>query len=136
MPPDDGQGDRALVVQLARLGDLVQSLPAIEALRQRDPGTTIDAVCAAPLVPVLRACPIVRQALPWDGAQWVALADRWEAQPDEILESAGAWLRGLTERPYDQVYNLNQHVRSILVAHLLGRRVIGAGAEVFARRRS
>jgi ADP-heptose:LPS heptosyltransferase len=115
-------------VQLARLGDIVQSLPVIEALRRHGHGT-IDAVCAEPLVPVLRACPVLKRVLPWDGSHWSALADRWRDDADQILASISAWLKEIAEGPYDWVYNLNQHARSIMLAHLLGKQVLGAGAD-------
>ncbi len=129
MQPEESRGDRTLVVQLARLGDLVQSLPAIEALRQAFPASILDAICAAPLTPVLHACPAIRKVLPWDGTQWRALADRWNGDAATVLESACASIGELSEPPYDRVYNLNQHARGVLLAHLLGRQTIGAGAE-------
>jgi ADP-heptose:LPS heptosyltransferase len=124
----DGAQDRALVVQLARLGDVVQSLPAIEALRQSRSGI-MDAICAEPLVPVLRACASLGRALPWSGSHWSGLASMWADHAGEVLSSMRAWFENVPGRPYETVYNLNQHARSILLSHLLGGKVCGPGAD-------
>ena len=48
---------RALVIQLARLGDLLQSLPAITQLRARYPETEFDLLCPSHLAEVGRLLP-------------------------------------------------------------------------------
>lgn len=119
---------RALVVQLARLGDLIQSVPAIDALRQAYPTRELDVLCASPLVSVLGQYPGVRRVLGWDGGQWRGLAEQWTDEPGLALRSVQAQLSTEGVAPYEVVYNLNQHSRSIIAAHLYGGRVVGAGA--------
>lgn len=117
----------ALVVQLARLGDVIQSLPVIEALQHANPARAVDVLCASPLVSIARRCASVRSVLGWDGAQWRRLAQQWNAEPSLVLRSAQEQLVPDGVSAYEVVYNLNQHARSRLAAHLYGRRVVGAG---------
>lgn len=113
--------DRALVIQLARLGDLVQSAPAILALKAQAPDRLIDVLCPAPLATLAHWLPGVHAVVPWDGSEWSALARC------ASLAQAEALLRGLVPEPYQTAFNLNNHPRAMYAAHLLGRRVVGPG---------
>jgi ADP-heptose:LPS heptosyltransferase len=118
MLPESAAESRALVIQQARLGDLVQSLPAIEAVQARYPERPLDLLCSAPLGPVLARSQAIRRIIPWDGAQWRAWADQWTQDPAATLRTVQTFLASLGEIEYDRVYNLNQHARGILMAHL------------------
>lgn len=118
MPHDSTADHRALLIQLARLGDLVQSLPAIEALQAGHQKTSFDVLCAAPLAAVLSGPRNIGRVIPWDGAQWRSWAEQWADNPRDILRAAQTYLASLGERAYDQVYPLNQHSRSHLLTHL------------------
>jgi len=118
MPRKQPHEISALVIQLARLGDLVQSLPAIEALKKRYPERPLDVLCAAPLATMLRGCRAVRRVIPWDGTLWRTWADQWSSNPTEALREARTYLAAIGE-PYDHVYNLNQHARSFLLTQLV-----------------
>ncbi|MGE3979360.1 MAG: hypothetical protein AB7F94_17510, partial [Nitrospira sp.] len=61
---------RALVIQLARLGDLLQSLPAITQLHARHPETQFDLLCPTHLAEVGRLLPGIEKVVEWDGAAW------------------------------------------------------------------
>jgi ADP-heptose:LPS heptosyltransferase len=127
MPPEPATVSRALVIQQARLGDLVQSLPAIEAVRACYPNRPVDLLCPAPLGPVLASSPAIHRIIPWDGAQWRTWADQWTLDPAATLRTVQAFLDSLGELHYDQIYNLNQHVRGILLTHLFSSYLVGAG---------
>ncbi len=117
---------RALIIQLARLGDFVQTLPAIAALRARDQDTPLDVLCPSQLAPLAALVPDVHAVLPWDGAAWRRLAER-AAGPflqDQVRE-ADRFVESLASEPYDVAYLLNQHPRALLAGSLLGRRVRG-----------
>lgn len=119
---------RALLIQLARLGDLVQSLPAIAALHALDSERPLDLLCAAPLAPLGALFPGISKVYPWDGLVWQSVSDcagkSWEQQFRHMRQ---VW----TEQAfpaYSVAYNLNNHPRSILASHLLAEQVIGPGA--------
>jgi len=118
-----------LVIQLARLGDLLQTLPAVVALQADCPDDQIDILCAAPLVPLGKFFPGMGQVLPWDGEAWNQIAQRWSWERSRALSEATDHLRALGRRSYVVAYNLNNHPRSVLSAHLLSGRVVGAGAQ-------
>jgi heptosyltransferase-1 len=125
---DNDTGHRALIVQLARLGDLMQSLPAITALREHMGTTTaLDLLCPTPLAPIASAIPEIDGVVAWDVERWQGWAGRWRTAPDVILTEIEAYLRNIIPAPYRVVFNLNQHCRAILVASLFGRQVIGPG---------
>ena len=92
---------RALMVQLARLGDLVQSLPAFVSLTNRYPHRPLDLLCPATLADLARLFPDVGHVLEWDGAQWHAWADSCvgEFQPPRLCE-VERYLTELTPEPY------------------------------------
>ncbi|MEK7869177.1 MAG: hypothetical protein AAB271_02495, partial [Nitrospirota bacterium] len=79
---------RTLVIQLARLGDLVQTMPMITALRKQCPRDTIDLLCPEPLRDLGTLIPGLDRVIGWDGARW----HRWAAratqgiQPDQREE--------------------------------------------------
>ena len=79
---------RALVIQLARLGDLVQSLPAITQLRVRHPETQLDLLCPSHLAEVGRLLPGIEKVLEWDGAAWQrrAMAAQQDLRAEHLVE--------------------------------------------------
>ena len=113
---------RALIIQLARLGDLLQTVPAITAIRARTPALTLDLLCPAQLSPIGRMIPGIEQVLEWDGTAWEqqAKAAASELQPDHIRE-AERHLRTLSTELYDRAYIMNQHPRALLAGALLAR---------------
>lgn len=126
MPPDN-IADRALVVQLARLGDLIQSLPAITALRAASQIAEIDLLCAAPLVSIASCTNSIDRVLPWEVERWRAWADRWTSARHATLHDIKAYLKIVVPKSYDVTFNLNQHSRAMATAHLFGKHVIGPG---------
>ncbi|WP_187299422.1 glycosyltransferase family 9 protein [Nitrospira moscoviensis] len=117
---------RALVIQLARLGDLVQSLPAIAALRARHPETQLDLLCPSQLAEVGRMLPGIENVLEWDGAAWRRRAEAagHDLRPDHLVDVEAA-LAALAPERYDCAYVLNQHPRALVAASLLAYDVTG-----------
>jgi ADP-heptose:LPS heptosyltransferase len=121
MPHESSPKHRDLLIQLARLGDLVQTLPAIEALQAAYPERTLDVVCAAPLTAVLGGAGHLGCVIPWDGAQWRTWADRWQENPTSTLQAMQTYITSLGDTTYERVYPLNQHERSHLLSQLFLR---------------
>jgi len=116
---------RHLVVQLARLGDLLQSLPVMMALHERSAYSRLDLVCPTPLASLATCFPCVSEVLPWDGDAWHALGER--GLEEQSLMQAKELLHRVSGLPYFVAYNLNNHARAILAAHVLAHRVVGPG---------
>jgi ADP-heptose:LPS heptosyltransferase len=95
-----------VVIQLARLGDFLQTTPLLAALRAAHPQSQIAAVVACAQAPLARACRFVDQVLALDPATLQDAAD-----PNQPLGLGLARLSGLTrhlwEFPAEAVYNLN-----------------------------
>lgn len=118
MPHEPAPEHRDLVIQMARLGDLVQTLPAIESLHEAYPERTLDILCAAPLTAILAGAGHIGRVIPWDGTQWQAWANGWQANPTATLQAMQSYIASLGEMTYERVYPLNQHARSRLMTQL------------------
>ncbi|GJL62325.1 MAG: hypothetical protein NPIRA04_09790 [Nitrospirales bacterium] len=118
-----------LVIQLARLGDLLQTLPAIASLRGRYPDEELDLLCAKPLVSIGSFFPGVRHIFPWDGNEWGRIAKSWSPKGGNALSQATDCLNKYQLNAYSLVYNLNDHPRAVIAAHLFANDVIGPGCQ-------
>jgi heptosyltransferase-1 len=116
---------RALVIQLARLGDLLQSLPAITELHARYPDMQFDLLCPSHLSEVGRLLPGIEKVLEWDGAAWQRRALAAQDLRAEHLMEVDATLMALAPDRYDCAYVLNQHRRALVAGSLLARKVKG-----------
>jgi len=123
----DDVADRGLVIQLARLGDLVQSLPAIAALNAEAAVPALDLLCPAPFASMGSCVPGIGRVLAWEVERWRMWADRWSSAREETLTEIEAYLKMVIPKPYAAAFNLNQHSRSMLAATLLSRHVMGPG---------
>lgn len=118
---------RALLIQLARLGDLVQSLPVLTSLHSAHPQQTLDLICPSPLVSLGELFPCVDRVYPWKGEEWAELASSKMLKGAQGLIQAKHYLSEVSVQNYLMAYNLNNHPRGILAAHLLSDRVVGPG---------
>lgn len=121
---------RVLVVQLARLGDVVQSMPALAALRSRHAHDRIDLLCPAQLCDLGAMIPGLDRVIGWDGAVW----QQWAAQAAtgirrDQLRHIETELMALCSESYDRAYVLNQHPRAILAGALLAKETVGPLAD-------
>lgn len=109
-----GQQESLLVVQLARLGDFLQSTPLLACLRQAHPQARLVAAVSPAQAPLARACRYVDRLVILDPA---ALAGLAQAGPDP---ASRAVLRSLLEPLWQiepqAVYNLNHHPLSACLA--------------------
>lgn len=117
---------RTLIIQLARLGDLVQTMPMIAALRKQCPRDTIDLLCPEPLRDLGTLIPGINRVIGWDGLQWHRWAERAKQgiQTDQLLEMEAA-LATLCPEQYDRAFVLNQHTRAIVAGTLLAKACTG-----------
>ena len=129
-----------LVMQLFRHGAVLQSTPALSALRERFPGARIHALVCKPFGDSLCGNPDVDEIIEWDIAGALAPLDSLdmesadaEATAERLSELKDS-LRPFQERRFDAVYNLSNNALSALVAYLLRPR--DAAGMVFCRDRS
>ncbi|BCA54776.1 putative Glycosyltransferase, family 9 [Nitrospira sp. KM1] len=118
---------RALVIQLARLGDLLQTIPVIVSIKDRHADLVLDLLCPAPFVAIARMIPGIRTVLGWDGATWRQQVESAETNFGAAhVAEADRHLRTVTCETYDRAYVLNQHPRALLAGGLLAREIVGA----------
>lgn len=118
---------RVLLIQLARLGDLVQTIPVITALKEASPDWEVDLLCPAHLAALGRLLPGISRVVRWDGAAWyrrAASADSGELT--RHIAEADAELRALVDNLYDHAFVLNQHTRAVMAGALLAQESSGA----------
>ena len=127
LPSQGSDLPRALIIQLARLGDLLQSLPVMAALRTKLSETPLDLLCPSPLMSLGSYFPGISRVLPWNGEDWYMLAQQCAQRMDDSISQAVKLVQGYTANSFTVAYNLNNHQRAVLVAHLLGKRVVGPG---------
>lgn len=121
---------RALVIQLARLGDLIQTVPAMTAIKAADPARTLDLLCPAQLSPIGRMLPGIAAVLEWDGIAWRQQAQAASAGlQSEHLREADRRISGLSLDRYDRAYVVNQHPHALLAGALLAHETRGPRCE-------
>ena len=129
-----------LVMQLFRHGAVLQSTPALSALRKSFPGARIHALVCKPFGDSLRGNPDVDEIIEWDVAGALAPLDSLDMESAYAEAAVGPLsdlkdsLRPFQERRFDAVYNLSNNALSALVACLLRPRQ--AAGMVFCRDRS
>jgi len=108
-----------LVMQLFRFGDILQSTPAIAALREAHPRARITVLARKAFAAVLDGTPDVDEVLEWDVE---SLGERVgpDAPPGpQGLARLRESLAPLRDRRFDLVCNLSNDMPSALVVHLL-----------------
>ncbi|MEJ2068991.1 MAG: glycosyltransferase family 9 protein [Syntrophobacterales bacterium] len=113
---------KVLVVQLARLGDLVQTWPLLRRLRHHDPGRHLELLTDSRLRALQTLGPEVDHHWELDLAGLPLLAQR---DFPSAYERVRRWANGLKNQGYDLVYNLNFSRLSLLLAYLVGGEVKG-----------
>ena len=110
---------KILVIQIARLGDLLQSTLFLHALREHEPGAFITAVVNDRLRPVLASNPCVDEVIGLDlealtrqvGARRTSLASRYIQVRNRIGDLLGA--------RFSDVYNLNYAPAALYLASMV-----------------
>ncbi|MFZ5452852.1 MAG: glycosyltransferase family 9 protein [Thermodesulfobacteriota bacterium] len=106
-----------LVLQLARLGDLVQTWPLLTHLRLTYPGARLTLLTDHRLLPLQATRAEVDEILGFDFLRLGSLtAGDWPGAYQLVAD----FLKDLQARQFDLVFNLNFSRLSLLLTHLLG----------------
>jgi ADP-heptose:LPS heptosyltransferase len=111
---------QVLILNITRMGDLVQTVPLIQRLQDEWPGVAIDLVVDQHLASVAALMPGLRQVLSYDFREFLD-----QTRPDVRggsvqLQDLAAWAQPLKAVGYDRVINLTFTKRSGLLAAALG----------------
>lgn len=107
-----------LVVQLRRLGDVILTMPALEALKRKYPNAKLDFLVEAPGAEAVAGHPAIDEALVYDAV------DAWEAL---------IWAFKIRARRYDWVIDFLANPRTALLTALSGAAVKAGPAHVARR---
>jgi len=114
-PAPDGI-HRILLLRIERIGDLLMSLPAIHALRERVPLATIDLIVGSWNRDIAAQVTGIDTVETMD-APWLARGRRSQAAPALVRQA-----RGWRARGYDLALNLEGDIRSNVLMALSGAR--------------
>jgi heptosyltransferase-3 len=109
---------KILVVQLRRLGDVILTVPALEALKKKYPGAKLDFLVEAPGAEAVAGLPAIDEILVYDAkGAWQALD----------------WAFRIRARRYDWVIDFLANPRTALITALSGAAVKAGPAHVARR---
>ncbi len=112
---------QVLIIKTSALGDVIHTLPLLDALRYRYPEIGIDWVVEESIAPLLRAHPLVRRSIPIRVKEW-----RKQFFSLSVFRSIQNSLRELREEEYDLVIDLQGNCKSGLFTLLArGKQKIG-----------
>ncbi len=117
---------QVLIVNITRMGDLVQTGVLLHRLQQESPGVSIDLVVDSSFAPMASMLVGLRRVVAFD---FHALLDESRARVKDVVTlhaEFAAWAQPLVQTKYDRVINLTFNRRSAwLVAYIQAREVRG-----------
>ncbi|MBS0620391.1 MAG: hypothetical protein JSS61_02910 [Verrucomicrobia bacterium] len=99
-----------LLVKTSAIGDVIQTFPVLEYLRQKFPHAEIDWVVEEGIAPLLRAHPFLSNVIGWDLKKW-----RKRPFSSDTLSSACSFYRTLRAKQYDYLFDLQGNTKSVFV---------------------
>lgn len=125
---------RILIIQLARLGDVVQTWPLVKQLRRAHPQARLVLLADAAWRELSGLGPALDELHTLEVQEVARLARR---QPQAAYDKLSLVLQEVRRQAFDVVYNLNFSRLSLLAAHVIGAPVTGyrpgAGGREFWR---
>lgn len=132
IPPERIPPKRILMVKLSAIGDVIHTLPALNALRRAYPAAHIAWVVEAAAAPLLEGHPSLDRVIVSRRKDWVrSLLGRSSSFRDRrrALLEMRRFVRDLRETRYDLVIDFQQLLKSgLLVGLARGRRKAGYGS--------
>lgn len=111
---------QVLIINITRMGDLVQMGALLDRLQEESPGVAVDLVVDRRFAPVAALLKGLRDVVALD---FHALIDESRALVKDVValyQDAAAWAKPLAERRYDRVINLTFNRPSALLAGFVG----------------
>lgn len=97
---------QVLILHMARMGDVVQTVPLLARLEQEWSGVAIDLVVDTRLAPAARLLPGLRQVLTYDFQDLLEKSHPDTPVADTLSPELTAWAQSLSAPGYDRVINL------------------------------
>lgn len=112
---------KVLVLNLSRMGDLVQSVPFLAGLKRRTDAPEVHLLVEKAFVPVARLLPFHDAVHELSLDEWLPpLHQAAQVSPPELYHLFEGRLHGLQTESYDEVWNLTHTRPSMILTRLLG----------------
>ncbi|HXF92894.1 MAG TPA: glycosyltransferase family 9 protein [Nitrospiraceae bacterium] len=111
---------QVLIINITRMGDLVQTGPLIDRLHREQPGVAIDLVVDRRFAPMAALLPGLRHIEAFDFEGLVETCRVMAKDVTALYRQVADWAQPLVERRYDRVINLTFNRRSGLLAACVG----------------
>ncbi|MEW6248551.1 MAG: glycosyltransferase family 9 protein [Nitrospirota bacterium] len=111
---------QVLIINITRMGDLVQTVPLLARLRHERPEVEVDLVVDVSFAPVAALLPGFRQVFAFN---FHGLVDDSRAMAKDLVSlyaDVEAWVKPLRDARYDRIVNLTFNRRSGLMASCIG----------------
>lgn len=111
---------QVLILNITRMGDLVQMGALLNRLQEEWPGAAVDLVVDRRFAPVADLLNSLRDVIAFD---FHALIDESRAAAKDVValyQDVATWVKPLLERQYDRVINLTFNQPSALLAGFIG----------------
>jgi len=115
-----------LIVKLSAIGDVIHTLPALNALRKRFPQARITWVVESAAADLIQGHPALDRVIVSDRKRWIRglKTRRWAFH----LAAIRRFIRQLRDTRYDLIFDFQAHLKgAVLIALARGRRKIGFG---------
>lgn len=110
---------KILIIQLARLGDIFTSWPAVRALRRRFPDATIEVLTRSKFAEAWNGCEAVSRIHIFDSRAILGPIVESSAEYVESYRRVDQFVDKLTDEKYDRIINLTFSPASSYIAHLI-----------------
>jgi ADP-heptose:LPS heptosyltransferase len=115
-----------LVIQLTKMGDLLQTTPLLQRIKDRYPEASMSLLVDEKNMELAEGIPTLSEVIPIDLSGLTKKMEHPDWKLSRKYKELSQSLRGLTERSFDLVYNINFSRISARLAELFGKaRVIG-----------
>ncbi|MDQ6734621.1 MAG: glycosyltransferase family 9 protein [Nitrospirota bacterium] len=111
---------QVLIINVTRMGDLVQTIPLLGRLAHEWPGVQIDLIIDKTFAPMARLLPGIRHVLAYDFQELINDTRTMAKDVVALYREVSSWARPFVETRYDRVINLTFNRRSGLLAAYIG----------------
>ena len=111
---------QVLIINITRMGDLVQTIPLLGRLMHEWPGVQIDLVVDKAFVAMAALLPGVRHVLAYDFQELINESRAMGKDVVTLYREVSSWAKPLVDTHYDRVINLTFNRRSGLLTAYIG----------------
>lgn len=118
--PSDAAMKQVLILNITRMGDLVQMGTLLARLQEEWPGVAVDLVVDRRFAPVASMLSGLRDLIAYDFHELIDISRAAIKDTVSLYQEVASWARPLLERKYDRIINLTFNQPSALLAGYVG----------------